>query len=216
MKQAHGWHLPDHEQHLIEWMAHAKNRRDVVDGRVVYQGVKQRAALEHVKQFRTAVDVGAHCGLWSFYLAKQFAQVHAFEPVAAHRECFLENVKAENVQLYDVALGERAGSVGIHTKTGSSGDSWVSGDGPIPMRCLDEYALDDVDFVKIDTEGHELFVLRGAEDTLKRCKPTIIVEQKPGRAQMHGLNERDALPYLESLGATLRKEISGDFIFAWD
>lgn len=216
MKQAHGWHLPDHERHLIEWMNHAKNRRDIVDGRVMYQGVKQRAAMSHVKAFRTAVDVGAHCGLWSFYLAKQFDAVHAFEPVAAHRECFMENVKAPNVQLYDVALGEKAGNVSIQTKTGSSGDSWVSGSGPIPLRTLDEFALDNVDFVKIDTEGHELFVLRGAEDTLKRCKPTIIVEQKPGRAQLHGLNERDAIPYLQSLGAVLRKEISGDFIFTWD
>jgi len=213
VKQFGGWSLPDHEQHLIEWMQKTNDNRD---GRLRYQGTKQDAAMLFCKQFRVAVDVGAHVGLFSFYLAKRFATVHAFEPVAAHRECFAVNVTAGNVTLHDCALGERDGSIAMHTSEGSSGDSWVDGDGEIPMKRLDDFSLQDVDFVKIDTEGHELFALHGGEETIKRCRPCIIVEQKPGRAQKFGLRETEAVDYLRSLGAVLRKVMSGDFIMSFD
>jgi len=217
-----GWFLPDGEAHLPEWM---RQTNDLADGRQRYQGKKQALALEWCKQFRVAVDVGAHVGLWSYYLAKQFREVHAFEPVAAHRECFLANRIGGNVVLHDCALGETAGSVSMKTSPTSSGDTSVAehsmlakvgGPGDIAMRRLDEFDLQEVDFVKIDCEGYELFVLRGAEDTLKRCKPCVIVEQKPGHAQNFGLPETEAVAYLQSLGAVLRKEISGDFILSWD
>ena len=44
------------------------------------------------------------------------------------------------------------------------------------MVTLDSYPLNQLDWLKIDVEGCEDRVLRGAADTLKRCKPTVIVE----------------------------------------
>ena len=92
----------------------------------------------------------------------------------------------------------------------------VAGAGDIPMRRLDDFNFQDVDFLKIDCEGYELFVLRGATELLKRCRPCIIVEQKPGNAQKFGLQETEAVPYLQSLGAVLRAVKSGDFVMSWD
>lgn len=212
MKNVGGVWLPDHEQHLVEWMV---KRDQAVNGKLTYQYHKLQAALGWVQEWRTAVDVGAHCGLWSMHLVRLFAQLHAFEPVAGHRECFAKNV-GEGALLYAVALGEQTGKVGIHTSAQSSGDSWVDGEGEIPLRRLDEFDLQAVDFIKLDCEGYELFALRGAEDTLKRCRPCVIVEQKPGRAQKFGLGETDAVAFLQGLGAKLRAEISGDFILSWD
>lgn len=212
MKNVGGVWLPDGEQHLVEWMT-KMNR--VVDGKLTYQHHKLEAALAHVKQFRVAVDVGGHCGLWSMHLVKRFAAVHAFEPVQAHRDCFERNVQPPAL-LYAVALGEAVGRVAIHTSGHSSGDSWVDGAGEIPLRRLDEYDLQDVDFLKLDCEGYELFALRGGEETLKRCRPCVIVEQKPGRAQKFGLAETAAVDYLQSLGAKLRQAIAGDFILTWE
>jgi hypothetical protein len=83
------------------------------------------------------------------------------------------------------------------------------------MHRLDEFDLQDVDFIKIDTEGHELFVLKGARDTLERCKPCVMVEQKPGKAQQFGLPQTAAVDYLRELGAVLRGELSGDYILSW-
>jgi len=213
MKLFGGWLFPDHETHLVEWLAKVN---ETVDGRLRYQGKKQDLALSWCKRRRVAVDIGAHVGLWSYYLAQQFGVVHAFEPVADHREGFGRNVLASNVVLYPIALGDREGSVKIRTSTGSSGDSWIDGDGEIPLRRLDDYDLHDVDLVKVDCEGGELPALRGAERTLLRCHPTIIVEQKPGHAQRFGLGELDALTYLRGLGAHMRAAKAGDFVFSWD
>lgn len=213
MKEFGGWQFPDHEQHLIEWMTQVN---DVADGRQRYQGKKQRAVMPFVKRRRVAVDVGSHIGLWSYYLAKEFEQVHSFEPVAVHRECFAVNVAAPNVTLHAVALGVETGWISMHTCEGSSGDSWVSGAGDIPQARLDSLDLQDVDLIKLDCEGGELYALRGAEETLRRCKPCVIVEQKPGRAQKFGLAETEAVDYLRSLGAYLRTVLSGDFVLSWD
>jgi hypothetical protein len=51
---------------------------------------------------------------------------------------------------------------------------------------------------------------------LKRCKPCVMVEQKPGRAEKFGLARTEAVTYLQSLGAVLRKEMSGDYLLTWD
>jgi FkbM family methyltransferase len=212
LREFGGWYFPDHEVHLIEWLTKVGDQRD---GRLRYQGKKQDLALSFCAQRRVAVDIGGHVGLWSYYLAQQFEQVHAFEPVADHRACFEQNVRAENVILYPCALGDDENSVAIHTSNGSSGDSWVSGKGDIPMRRLDEFGFSDVDLIKADCEGGELSALRGAEDTIIRCRPTIIVEQKPGRAQKFGHAETAAVDYLQSLGAQLVAHKSGDYVLTF-
>lgn len=212
MKQYGGWFFPDHEQHLTEWLGKMNDNRD---GRLRYQGKKQDAALPWCKELRGAVDIGAHVGLWSYYLSKTFFHVDAFEPVSAHRECFRANVINRNVVLHDCAIGDREGMVSLHIGDGSSGDSWIDGEGAIAMKRLDDFTLTEVDFIKLDCEGYELFALRGGEETIKRCRPCIIVEQKPGRAQKFGLGETDAVDYLKSLGAVLRKVMAGDYILSW-
>jgi FkbM family methyltransferase len=215
MIECGGVYLPDGETHLVEWMRNDKHAREV-DDKLTYQYHKLEAALGYVRNWRTAVDVGSHCGLWAMHLVKKFAYVHAFEPVASHRGCYLANVHGDNSYLHPCALGAEKKYVGIHTAPTSSGDSWVIPEGDIEMRCLDEFALDDVDFIKLDTEGHELLALRGGEETLKRCKPCVIVEQKKGHAQRFGLPETGAVDYLLSLGAKLRLTISGDYVLSWD
>lgn len=214
IKLVGGVWLPSHEQHLVGWMNHPKNKA-LIDGKLAYQWKKQELAMSHVKQWRTAVDVGGHCGLWSMHLVKRFQHVHAFEPVALHRECFERNVQGTNHALYPCALGEVDGKCSMHTQDTSSGDSWVDGSGEIPIRRLDDFDLQDVDFIKLDCEGYELLALRGGEETLKRCRPTIVVEQKPGRAQKFGLPETGAVDYLQGLGAQLLAEKSGDYVLAW-
>lgn len=201
--------FPDGESHLQEWMR-TKNER--VDGRLAYQYHKLAAATSYCSRFRNAVDVGGHVGLWTRNLARKFAHVYAFEPMATHRECFALNVDAFNVTLHPCALGEAEGSVSMHTNPTSSGDTWVDGTGDVPMHTLDSYEFDDIDFLKADAEGYELFVMRGAAKTIKRCRPVIIVEQKPGRAEKFGIGRTDAVTYLQSLGYKLAQEMSGDYI----
>lgn len=204
-----GWVFPDGEKHLPEWLA---SNGQKIDGRLAYQAKKWNAAISYCERKRTAVDVGGHIGLWTYYLASRFGHVHAFEPVQAHRDCFTLNIPQVNVTLHPVALGEADGFVSIESAPTSSGDSRVAGEGDIPLHRMDDYDLQDVDLIKLDAEGYELFALRGAEQTIKRCRPVVICEQKPGRAQRFGLPETGAVDYLQGLGYKLMQQISGDFI----
>ena len=217
MKFVDGWYWPDGEQHMIEWIADPKNRL-VLNGRPAYQGKKQELALSHCDRRRTMIDCGAHIGLWSYNFAHWFSTIEAFEPVADHRECFHRNVlvhggyHAKTIRMYPCALGDREAMVHIRVNPMSSGDSWVKGKGTVPMKTLDSFGFEDVDFIKVDAEGYEEFILRGAEFTLKHWKPVVCVEQKRDMAVKFGLKPMGAVQYLIGLGYKVVDEISGDYI----
>lgn len=214
MKQADGWFWPDQEQHLLEWMTNPKARM-TINGRPAYQGKKQLRAMDFVSadKRRTAIDVGGHIGLWSYNLAHWFEDVEAFEPVALHRECFVKNLDIpQPPRLHPFALGDREDMISIHTASTSTGDSWVKGKGEIPMKTLDSFGFNDVDFIKIDCEGYEEFVLRGAEATIEAWRPVIVVEQKRDMATKFGLKPLGAVKFLIDRGYKTAQEISGDFI----
>ena len=214
MKLVDGWMWPDGEQHMIEWIADPRNRV-MLHGRPAYQGKKQIAALAFCPNFRrrTMLDCGAHIGLWAFNFAPYFKHILAFEPVAAHRECFRENMMGiDNVTLYPYALGERSDKVAIRVNPTSSGDSWVKGKGDVEMRPLDSFTASDVDFIKIDAEGYEEFILKGGEDTIARWKPVIIVEQKRDMATKFGLKPQGAVAFLKEMRYRVAQEIGGDYI----
>lgn len=214
MKQVLGFWLPETEEHLGQIMASGP----VVGGGPTYQYHKYKEALRHVRQRSLAVDVGAHCGLWSRVMALDFESVAAFEPVDLHRRCFRLNVRRSNVVLFPYALGERAGSVALHTGESSSGDTYVQegGEHAAEMRTIDDMCSGvSVSMLKIDCEGYEYNVLVGGERVIRDSRPVIVVEQKPGRAQKFGLKETQAVDLLKSWGAVLHKEMSGDFIMGW-
>lgn len=212
MKQHQGIWLPDHEKHMVEWM---NKSGELVDGKGTYQIRKLRAALDACTGFRVAIDIGAHVGFWSMHLARRFGVLHAFEPVAEHRECWERNVVAENAVLYPCALGETIGRVSMVVPHGSSGGTHVAAGDQVQLQRLDSFEFADVDFIKIDCEGYELQVLKGAADTLARWRPTVIVEQKPHKIIDFGYTRPEAVEFLQAMGYTIRREISGDYILTW-
>ena len=198
-------------------MQNPRNKVEV-DGKLSYQWKKQQEAMKWVRNWRTAVDVGAHVGLWSMHLVKRFQIVHAFEPVAEHRECFAKNIPKHTGEtvLYPYALGEVEGACSIEVPYTSSGGSHVSGSGKIPIKRLDDFDLQEVDFLKIDCEGYEDLVLKGARETLLTWMPCVIVEQKPHKlSENFGIKGTPAVDYLKSLGAIVRAEMSGDYVMTW-
>jgi len=232
-----GWWLPDGETHLIEWMTVSKQKCD--GGRLGYQMHKLNRCMAEAPAHRrrVAVDVGAHVGLWSWPLAHRFGTVHAFEPMPEHQDCWYANmgqhsaaiempqlavgaetdVPALNALLHGVALGENIRPVRIATRTpGSSGDTGVDVRGlEVEMRTLDSFELDKVDFIKVDTEGYEPFVIDGARETIARCRPAcIVVEQKPetGGAQRYGTTVTAAVELLETMGYRKAAVLQGDYI----
>ena len=147
----------------------------------------------------------------------------AFEPIEQHRACFKENVPSGQgceIELYPVALSRSEKPLRFAVTPDSSGATHVKveDDGVGPQciaRTLDSFDLPPVDFLKIDCEGYEYFILEGAERTVRRDRPCIIVEQKPGKGSMYGLDDRQAVALLQSWGAKLKFEIGGDFCLVW-
>jgi FkbM family methyltransferase len=207
------WYLPDGETHLQSWMTQV-NRR--VDGRLTYQYHKYEAAVAWCKQRRTAVDVGAHVGLWSYWMSADFNHLEAFEPHPDHVQCWLINMMGRRgkATLHECALGDHSGTIQLTTGPSSSGDTYVvpEKDGNIRLSKLDELGLMDVDFLKVDCEGYEVFVLRGAQETIERCRPVVIVEQKPKHGDKYRIADTAGAEWLKTLGYRLKQVISGDYI----
>ena len=89
----------------------------------------------------------------------------------------------------------------------------VLDDGGIEMRSVDSFNYENVDFIKMDIEGYEFFGLLGAEETLKRCSPVVLIEQN-GLETKYGLQKKEAGKYLESLGYNLKAIANKDYIYA--
>lgn len=217
MKQVKNFWLPDSEEHLVPFL---ESGPSFANG-PTYQLHKFQACFPLIKNFRHAVDVGAHCGLWSRVFAQCFDRLVAFEPIAEHRECYARNV-AEfdwpiNPRLERFALSDKKEMLRFDVKSKSSGDTSVSSNGrlEVPARTIDSFEFEVIDFIKMDCEGYEYFVIKGGEETIRKYRPCIIVEQKPGRGSKYGLADDAAVDLLVSWGASVRNVISGDYILAW-
>jgi FkbM family methyltransferase len=207
VKRAGEWWIPDGDLHIEGYLA----------ARGEYQKPHRSESLARCRSRRVALDVGAHIGLWSRELASNFRQVHAFEPVDAFRECFARNVTASNVVLHAFALGNHEGKVTLDVRSENSGMTCVSESGQFSatMKTLDGMEFDEVDYIKIDVEGFELFVLEGAHETLLRCRPVVTLEQKSHGARNPGVEQYSALKYLRSLGAVPLARVIDDWILGW-
>src|SRR5947209_7026365 len=134
------------------------------------------------------VDVGANCGLYTRRLARLSRQVHAFEP-SQQMARLLRRTSARNVSVHEIALSDHDGDAELFIPQGDDGPVYglaslgartdpstrlVSAH--VPIARLDAVIDQDVAFVKIDVEGHELNVLNGAVELLERCQPVFLVE----------------------------------------
>jgi FkbM family methyltransferase len=143
-----------------------------------------------VPQGAVTVDVGANCGLYTQRLARLSGQVHAFEP-SHHMADLLRRTSAHNVEIHEIALSDHKGDAELFTPQGDRGlvygrasleqqEMELSAQDVIathvPLARLDEVVREDVSFVKVDVEGHELNVLNGAVDLIERCQPVFLVE----------------------------------------
>jgi len=140
---------------------------------------------ELVDQSRNAIDIGAWYGPWSYWLARRCPQVWAFEPNPACHGT-LAQIKYSNFKLYDMALSDSASQVELFVPKNFGPDAQATVESSVRLdnstsvsirtQRLDELALPNVGFIKIDVEGHELPVLSGAELTIKQSRPVVLIE----------------------------------------
>ena len=226
-----GWWFPATEEHMLDMMRPGAKMHKVVKNRWTYQYHKLQMCLTHIpyERRRVCLDVGAFIGQWTYHLIDYFAHVHCFEPIELHRACWAENMRgAANVEMHKEALGERCDTVRFHIPQKTCGGTHVAtpvpksgDDGPIAetdevyMTYLDQFNLVAVDFIKIDVEGYELMVLKGGQETLDRCRPYILVEQKGNDERYYGQKSGSALEFLTRMGMRVLACKSGDYLLGW-
>jgi FkbM family methyltransferase len=140
---------------------------------------------ENKKIKNHAVDIGANIGFMTAYFSKNWKKTTAFEPGPNAFECLKLNCNKENIILYNLALSDNEGQVLFAQGGRSEIDQIVLSDKvlkknwktiPIHTSYLDKFQLDNLDLIKIDVEGHELQVIKGAINTIKKNKPLIVLE----------------------------------------
>lgn len=164
-------------------------------------------ALAFVADWSLAVDGGAHRGIWTQAMADRFERVVAIEPVPANAD----RIPSCGATIVRAALGEAAGRGTMRPGRNNTGQWHVGPGDEIDVITLDSLDLPSCGFLKLDVEGSELAALRGAERTIRRCCPVILVEQNACAAR-YGLPETAAQSYLEGLGYRLRDRVGEDFI----
>ena len=180
MKFIEGWYLPDGEKHFSNYLIEVKNSKFPRE----YQKQQRENSIKFVDSFNTAIDIGACVGFWTRDLCKVFKRIICFEPYKNSSDCLIENLKEfDNYELYNVALSNQNGK----------GDLLVSKDGigsnslndfalkndytiQVEKKRLDDYGFRNVDYIKIDVQFYELFVLEGAYQTLKDNNPLLCIE----------------------------------------
>jgi FkbM family methyltransferase len=216
----------------------ALDPRDLIDGVILETGDWQPAIgasiRQHVHPGGTFIDVGSHIGFFALsaaHIAGPAGHVLAIEPNPETLIRLRANVREShaNVSVVPVACSDRAGNLKFYTSPGNSGASSLSevlagrwGKGHqylVPARSLDdivrEAGLDRIDLIKIDVEGAEYLVLKGAEQTLRRFHPPVVAEIDSYQLHSMGASPEDIQAFMQSVGYGRPRQVD-DTDWEWD
>ncbi|NQT06171.1 MAG: FkbM family methyltransferase [Candidatus Omnitrophica bacterium] len=175
--------------------------------------------LEACRGKRRVFDIGAHIGLYSLPASREIAgdgYIYAFEPSKANREYLEKHMRfngIDNVRIYPFLIGERSeDNVSFYENLNEPDDmnaakviknhkmynkvyrKQVS----LDDFCRDENIIPEV--IKIDVEGAEIEVLKGAEKMLKKNRPVLFLSVHPKRLSALGSSIDKLTELVHSIG----------------
>jgi FkbM family methyltransferase len=178
-----------------------------------WDGWMRHDIVEHYKENTDIIDAGANIG-YNTLMFSDYGPVHSFEPV--YHKIIEYNIKINKlnnpVRVYDIALSNKVGETLLYipknatdnpTLINYGGTSMNPHDGhnmekPLLCRCdmLDNVYSGVPSIIKMDIEGEELNMLRGAVETIKKHKPVLIIE-------IHNFSENhEVVQLLKTIGYT--------------
>ena len=186
---------------------------------------KDENEIELLKKFikpgSDSIDVGVYRGVYSYEMSKYSNKVHAFEPNPIIFNYINKNLKKiiKNISLYNYALSNKNGILDLKVPIRNSNFSKINFEEYYQMgkatihsknnfdkfdrfqintRKIDEFNFDNnISFIKIDVEGHELEVIEGAKLTIKKNKPILLVEIEEKYSKKKVI---ESINYINSLG----------------
>jgi len=206
---------------------------DLVSRKILETGVWEpesiQAAAEHLSPNATFIDIGAHIGYYSLKAATLVGpngHVLSIEPNPQTLPKLRGNIEASGartVTVWPVACAASESTLELYAAPESNtGESSLSkenasqeGAAPmaysVPARPLDaivkEAKLDRVDVIKIDVEGAEFEVLKGAANTLDEYRPVLIVELVENQLKSMGSSVDEVLHFLSSHGYSANRRV---------
>jgi len=186
-----------------------------------YEVQKLAAVRQFLKPGQTFIDVGVNKGDFSLVAARILGasgRVLAFEPEPTNCKWIEKSIRLNeytNVRLFPVALSDKSGTADLYLGRKSGWHSLLAGQAgrdcgriTVATRTLDEIVDEElhessVDLVKIDVEGAEMHVLRGAADTLRKNPAvTLLIDIHPDM----GVNPKAVCDGLREQGFTVFRE----------
>ncbi|TRY30330.1 FkbM family methyltransferase [Aliiglaciecola sp. M165] len=175
------------------------SRHNYVDLFVLNSGSYQPEELKIIKNILSkldepvAIDVGANTGHHSLFMSQFCSVVHCFEPESENYRFLVRNslVNRASLVLNNCALSDFSGSQTLWLDKFNNGKhslfrEHVNAQGKTQMvevQTLDEYCkenrVNNISFIKIDVEGAEASVIKGAREIVYRDKPVILFEVTP-------------------------------------
>ena len=193
-------------------------------GRAILRGQFENAERQFVERYlepgMTVLDIGAHHGFYSMLASKKVddgGRVIAFEPSPREREKLARHLawnSCGNVRVEETALGETEGRADFFVvaskETGCNSLRQPQTKHPtrtlqVQVKRLDDYLrtsqVERVDFIKLDVEGAELSVLKGAGEILEcRPRPILLCEVQDLRTKAWGYSALEIIKFLASRG----------------
>ena len=172
------------------------------------------------REDKAVIDIGAHIGLYTVEMAKKANHVYSFECSPKSFNYLCANIALHDIPYkvtkYNIALSDKEGFTPYYIRDPKDGGgNGISGFDidiqkqiptiQVPTKLLDSYGLTNINFIKIDVEGHEEFVLKGAVKTLEENNyPKILFESWPDRCEStHGVPakqlRKSLFEYLQTL-----------------
>lgn len=190
----------------------------ILDGR--FEETERRFVESYLQPGMTFLDIGAHHGLYTLLASRRVraaGRVIAFEPSPRERKFLARHVRlnrCRNVTIQPFALGNHTGTGKLFLiegrETGCNSLRPPEVKDPIremivPIRRLDQVleklSIEQVDLIKLDAEGGELDILRGAGRVLERSpRPVILAEVQDIRTRPWGYEANEILRYLSQRG----------------
>ncbi len=180
-----------------------------------YEPDQEAALVELIRPGDTFFDVGANMGIFSLLASAAGAKVFAFEPSQKVYQFLTANIESNNRQNSVItipeAVSDKEGAVQFfETRTGNYGVGRIINFNPnvqkesyeVKTNTLESFVkkYGSPSVLKIDVEGAEYPILKGASGILKEISPTILVEFHPKEIKAFGGDVRECLDILSGCG----------------
>lgn len=188
-----GYAIIERDTHIGKWVEES--------GRLDHDQNALPIILKEIKPGSVVFDIGAFIGDHTIAYARK-SHVVAFEPNPEAYECLKHNMNNLGVVCHNIALSDTVEKYGIESINDNIGMARVC-EGNQTTTTLDQYVKDygvTPDFIKIDAEGMEVKILRGAAELLRNHGPKLILEVNEGALKHFGTSREELFGLLDSFG----------------